>query len=219
MLDPRFSACIFDLDGVLINSEPLHLEALRLVFVQHGIPLPPDGFEQFIGRTDLDVFLESTKGTGVGALTPDRLVEEKHRMYDRLSDTLELMPGVRIFIARMHEAGLRLGLATSSTADNQRMAFQRFGLDRSFHAVVTAEDVARTKPDPEPYRLAAARLGVAPAHCFVIEDSTNGVRSAKGAGCYAVGLTTTFSASVLRSAGADVVVDHFEALARHLGLN
>jgi HAD superfamily hydrolase (TIGR01509 family) len=218
LLNPRFSACIFDLDGVLINSEPLHLEALRLVFVQHGIPLPPDGFEPFIGRTDLDVFVASTGGLDLDELTPDRLVNEKHLAYDRLSDTLEMMPGVRDFIDQVTAGGLKLGLATSSVALSQRRAFQRFGLDRHFQAVVTADDVARTKPDPEPYLLAAEHLGCDPADCIVIEDSANGIRSAKGAGCYAVGLTSSFPASVLVDAGADAVVDHYQALARHLQL-
>jgi beta-phosphoglucomutase-like phosphatase (HAD superfamily) len=89
-------------------------------------------------------------------------------------------------------------------------------LHRYFDAVVTAEDVSRTKPDPEPYLRAAEQLGVSTQFCVAIEDSRNGVRSAKAAGCHVIGLTTTYSADALMAAGADVVWNSYREIAAYL---
>jgi beta-phosphoglucomutase-like phosphatase (HAD superfamily) len=111
-----------------------------------------------------------------------------------------------------------LALTTSATRRDQEQIFQRFNLGRWFDAVVTAEDIRRAKPDPEPYLKTAAKVGLDPSLCLVVEDSTHGIRAAKRAGCWAVGLTTAFTAEELRRAGADAVVDSFAELAALLDL-
>jgi beta-phosphoglucomutase len=107
---------------------------------------------------------------------------------------------------------LLLGLATSALRENQQRAFERFGLDCYFDAIVSGNDAQKGKPDPEPYLLTGARLDVDPAKTLVIENSVNGIRSGKAAGCKAVGLTTSFERETLEKAGADLVVDGFSEL-------
>jgi beta-phosphoglucomutase len=149
---------LFDMDGVIVDSEPIHARA--------------------------------------GAIALQRC---------HLSLDLAPISSRRRFSA--------LAVTTSAIRRDQAQIFQRFDLHRWFDAVITAEDIQRAKPDPEPYLKTAAAVGLDPALCWVIEDSTHGIRAAKGAGCFAVGLTTAFTAEELRHAGADVVVDSFAELA------
>lgn len=212
-----YQAILFDLDGVIVNSEPLHDRARWDVLAHYGIDVPPEADATFKGKTTEEVFAHIARMYADGRIGAEELIAQKQDRYRTMAaEALEPIPGALAFIKRLARLDVRLGLTTSATKVNQRLAFDRFGLDAYFGAVVTAEDITRGKPDPEPYRLAAERLGVAPARCLVIEDSVAGIQSAKGAGCTAAGLTTSFSAPELLEAGADVVVADFEELARYL---
>ena len=98
----------------------------------------------------------------------------------------------------------------------QELAFSQFGLSNYFDVVVTGNDITHGKPHPEPYLKTAEKIGYSPLQCLVIEDSTNGIRSAKAAGCRAVGIATSFSSDTLLAAGADVVVQSFAELGKIL---
>jgi HAD superfamily hydrolase (TIGR01509 family) len=210
-------AIIFDLDGVIIDSEPLHAEALRRAGRALGFEVTPDMDERFRGITEaVEIDYLVAQHTHLG-LTYDQVAAAKRTAYDGLFDQLTLVDGVDSFIRRCCTLGLPLGLATSAHAHNQQRAFIRFGLSPYFQAVVTGDDVVNSKPHPEPYLKAAQRLAVAPANCLVIEDSLNGVRSGKAAGCLVAGLTTTTLHADLLAAGADVVVDRYVELGRWLG--
>lgn len=213
-----FLAVLFDLDGVLIDSEPLHQKAQRQVFADHAMDVPADFFAQFVGLTEETVFARAVAAYGADGVDAATLVAHKHRVFAARYDELHPVEGALDFVARLHALGLPLGLTTSATATDQQRAFDRFGLAPYFGAVVTVEDVQRPKPDPEPYRTTAERLGVAPEGCLVVEDSAHGVTAARGAGCTVAALTTSFPAAVLREAGARVVVDTFSALQKRLGL-
>ena len=209
---------IFDLDGVVIDSEPLHAEAKRQVFDRYGIEVPSSVYTEFKGQTDRDVLTYVAQNFAGNGAEADELIAAKQAVYNQLvEEDLKLIPGFQDFLARAEKEGLRLGLVTSAVRENQERTFARFGLSGRFEAVITAEDVTNAKPDPEPYVKMTERLNTAPAACLVIEDSVNGVHSGKQAGCQVAALTTTFSTPVLSEAGADVVVDGFEALGRQLG--
>ena len=120
------------------------------------------------------------------------------------------------FVRRCKTAGLRLGLTTSAARSVQQLAFQRFELHHYFDAVVTGEDIVHGKPDPEPYRLTAAKLSLSPTACLVIEDAVSGVISGKAAGCFVVGITTSFTTEELSRAGADLVFTSFRSLENRL---
>lgn len=211
------SAIIFDLDGVVINSEPLHDEAKRTIFRDYGLEVPERVHTEFRGKTDREVMEHVASTFAPDGLDADELVAAKQRVFRELMNEMELVPGVRSFIAQVREHGLRLALTTSALRENQELTFEKFHLDEFFEAITTAEDVTRPKPDPEPYLITVEKLDEEPGRCLVIEDSVNGVLSAKNAGCEAAGLSTTFAAEELREAGADVVVDDFDELAAHLG--
>ena len=129
---------------------------------------------------------------------------------------VKLIAGVRGFLELCKGAGWPIALTTSAPRELQELAFDQFDLAGYFGAVVTGDDVSQGKPHPEPYLKTAEKLGREPSHCVVVEDSMNGVRSAKAAGCPTVGLATSFSAEKLAAAGSDLAVETFSELQKAL---
>lgn len=210
-------AILFDMDGVLIDSEPIHEKAQRLVFDRYGLTVPDTAYASFKGMVEREVFHRVVREFAHTPMDPMPLLQAKNEAYRDLVDELMLMPGVLPFL-QSAASRYPTALTTSSVRSDQQRAFAKFDLDAYFDVIVTAEDITRPKPDPEPYVITAAKLGVPPEACLVIEDSVHGVRSAVGAGCIVAGLTTSFSGPVLRSAGAHLTFDRFEELAEQLGL-
>jgi HAD superfamily hydrolase (TIGR01509 family) len=205
-------AVIFDMDGVIIDSEPLHEKAQQIVFARHGLDVPVRAYSEFKGQTEDVVFDLVVRQWGNGSHDPGVLAAEKHTIYASLIEEMKLMDGSLDFIRFLTDRGYPLALTTSATRVSQERVFDRFGLTSYFDIVVTAEDVRRSKPDPEPYVVTASRMNRDPAQCLVIEDSLNGVRSARGAGCLVAAITTSFAADDLRSAGAHMVHETFAEL-------
>ncbi len=214
----NLKAIIFDLDGVIIDSEVLHEEAARMAMSRYALDAASLDFDAFKGKTEQDVFEYVVEANEANHVSVADLIALKQRLYGDLLDRLQPVSGALAFIERLARVGVALGLTTSSLPENQQRAFDKFALHRYFDVVVTAADVTHAKPHPEPYLTTAQRLGVAPARCLVIEDSTHGVRSARRAGCRVAGLTTSFGKEALAEAGAEVVVDRYDELARHLHL-
>ena len=205
-------AIIFDMDGVVIDSEALHERAGRMAFSHYGLSVDDAIFAQFKGKTDRGIVTYVVEQDGASGATVDDVLEMKRQNYAALIDELQPIPGALSFLPRVKES-YRLALTTSASRRNKELAFQKFLLDGFFEVVVTSNDITKPKPDPEPYLVTVERLLLSPADCIVIEDSTNGVRSAVGAGCHVVGITTSFESDLLREAGAHVVVDSYEELA------
>jgi beta-phosphoglucomutase len=126
--------------------------------------------------------------------------------------------GVQEFLPSARRTFKKLGVATSATVRDFSLAAQKYQLRPWFDVIVTSEDTARHKPDPEPYLKAMTLLGVAGSDTLVIEDSPNGIKSAKSANCTVAAITTAFEPDELRLAGADMVVASFAELERELGI-
>lgn len=203
-------AVIFDMDGVVIDSEPLHERSSRLVFAQHNLEIEDEVFADFKGSTDRTILEYLVAENGLD-LEVDELLQQKRLTYASLIDELQPIPGVISFINRITD-DFRLALTTSASRRNKELAFSKFNLHSFFEVVVTSNDITNPKPDPEPYQLTTHQLGLAPGECLVIEDSFNGVRSAFQAGCTVAGITTSFSADALREAGAHLVFDNYQEL-------
>ena len=143
-------------------------------------------------------------------------MEYHNNLYKAMLDQMRLIPGSREFIQKAHKKGFKLGLTTSALQENQQRIFEMFDLSPFFSAIITSQDIINGKPHPEPYLKTAEKLGVAPANALVIEDSVNGVRSGKAAGCRVVAITTSFPRERLTELQADYVVDSFAELERLL---
>lgn len=204
-------AIIFDMDGVVIDSEPLHEMAQEAVFEQFDLSVPSTELITFKGRAERDVFRDVLDRYGDDRHDLDTIVNAKHAAYQRLLRNVQPVDGVLELIRTLGRR-FPLALTTSAIAENQRFVFQRLDLEGVFEVVVTAADVINTKPHPEPYLITAEGLGLPPEQTLVLEDSRLGIRSARDAGCIVVGVTGTFSREDLAREAPHLIIDHFRDL-------
>jgi len=205
---------IFDMDGVLCDSEPFIRGAAQAMFrTRFGITVADDDFRPFVGAGE-DRFLGGPAQQHGVRLDMPADKELTYRLYlDLIRGRLPPLPGVLATIAAARTAGLRLAVA--SAADLMKVAgnLDAIGVPAArFDAVVTGSDVARKKPFPDGFLLAAQRLGLPPADCLVVEDAINGVQAARAAGAACLALTTSFAEDALRTAGAHWVTTHLDAI-------
>lgn len=203
----KIAAVLFDMDGVLADSEALIAEAAVALFAELGKKVTPADFHPFIGMGEARYIGGVADKVGLRL----DLEKAKHDLYEiyfkMVKGHLKAVPGAVAFQAHARSRGLLTALATS--ADKSKMAanLDAIGLEPSvFQARITGDQITRKKPDPEIFLTAAATLGVPPAACLVVEDAVNGVQAARAAGCRCLALTTTFSKEALLSAGAHGVL-------------
>ena len=182
-------AVLFDMDGLLIDSEPLWFEVETEVMTRLGGTWTPADQEALLGSSldrSVRYFLERARVSADPAEIGEWMVGGiVAKVRDR---GVTIMPGATALVADVAASGLPYALVTSSQRRFVDAVLARTGL--RFPVVVTGSDVTRAKPDPEPYLLAARRLGVPPAHCLVLEDSITGVTAAEAAGCFVVAVPT-----------------------------
>lgn len=194
-MNTAYGALLFDLDGTLIDSMPLHHEAWRAWFPRHGLTFDEDGFfEATAGRTNDEILTDLFPGRDAAARAV--LADEKESIYRELAArSLQPIAGAVELLRSAHAAGLKLAICTAAPPGNIRVAAERFGLDALVQTVTSPADGLRGKPHPDIFLEAAHRLGVAPAACLVFEDAPLGIEAARRAGMDAVALTTTLPAS------------------------
>jgi HAD superfamily hydrolase (TIGR01509 family) len=211
-------AILFDLDGVIVDSEPLHEQAIQRTSIHLGRALTDEEIASFKGAVEEVGAAKLLEYNPAAIWSIPDVLEYRNNLYKELFDQMTLIPGAREFIQKAHEKGLKLGLTTSALLENQQRAFEMFDLWPFFSTIVTGQDIVHGKPHPEPYLKTAEKLGVAPANALVIEDSVHGVRSGKAAGCRVAAITTSFPRERLLEVEADYVVDSYAELNSLLGL-
>ena len=199
------------MDGVLVDSEPLHKRAKERAFREFGIVLEESVYDSYKGRPDATMLPEILTARGWPTDRIQNLAQRKDEVFDEIKHELEAVPGAVDFVF-WAASRYRIALATSATPRNRAAAFGVLGIGDRFQSVVDSSRSQRPKPDPEVFQIAMRDIGVSPGDCWIIEDSVNGLRAAKAAGCFAVAITTTFDRMTLSAAGADVVVDSFAEL-------
>ncbi|SDE80477.1 phosphoglycolate phosphatase [Thermus arciformis] len=202
-------ALLFDLDGTLADTDPLHLLAWREALAPYGLEVDPAFYRARIsGRLNPEIVRDLLGLEGVEAA---RLIAAKEARFRELARGLKPTPGLPELLAKAKEKGLLWGVVTNAPKENALHVLKALGLRPPL--LVLAEEVGRGKPDPLPYRVALRRLGVAPEEALAFEDSPSGVKSAVGAGIPTYGLLTGHEAEALREAGARGVFRDFrEAL-------
>ena len=208
-------AIIFDMDGVLIDSEPVHERSKREALQEAGITVPESLFASYIGRSDTVMINDLAAEHGLDAERSADILRAKHAIYESLEHTMQPIAGAVAFL-RWACTRYRLALATSATPRNREATLETLGVGSLFEAAVDAASFKHPKPSPEVFQIALERLALPATSCWIIEDAVNGVLAAKAAGCFAVGLTTSFSREALLAAGADLVVSDFTQLRAHL---
>lgn len=202
-----YAALLFDMDGTLIDSMPLHHAAWRQWFARHGLPFDEAGFfAATAGRTNDEILRDLFPA--LDAAARQALADEKEALYrDEADRSLRMIAGAEAFLAAASAAGLPLAICTAAPPGNMQHAFARFGLDTRVQAVTSPadrpqhggpDDRLRGKPHPDIFEEAARRLGVPPSACLVFEDAPLGVEAARRAGMHAVALTTSMPAAAFQ---------------------
>jgi HAD superfamily hydrolase (TIGR01509 family) len=203
------TAIIFDMDGVLIDSEPAHKLAKERAFARFGVTLPEAIYEHYKGSTDETVMNEIVPT--IPGLNVQEMLRLKHQEFEAIEHLALPIAGAKEFV-NWAKTKFRIALATSATPRNRLAALHLLELADSFDYIVDASGFSRPKPDPEVFHSALRGLKANPADCIVIEDSLNGVLAGKAAGCRVIAITTSFTEELLRRKGADHIVQNFQEL-------
>lgn len=214
----KIHSLIFDMDGVIVDSEPIHEKAEMEVCREFGMEVSKKEWDGFRGKKLEDIFSYASKNYGTGSEPIEEMIDRKIEMYLSLAlRDMQLVKGVYEFLQELKNSQeYRYALTTSGRKYQQDKILAKFNLSDFFPIMVTSEDVQNGKPHPEPYAVTVKKLNEQPGNCLVIEDSDNGILSAKAAGCQTCGITNTFSRDRLESAGADMVVSNFLELSNFL---
>ena len=204
---------IFDMDGVIVDTEPVHRYAYFKQFEELNITVTEEMYTSFTGFSTRNTF-QKLKEVFVIEQEVEDLIQRKRNIFNDAFDSkadLELLQGVENLIKELHQNGMQLILASSASKVTIERVFSRFKLHEYFTHVVSGEDFPKSKPHPAIFEHAAS-LSVAPKeNCIVIEDSTNGIKAAKAAGILCVGYNSVHSEAQDLSE-ADVVINHFNEL-------
>jgi beta-phosphoglucomutase len=203
-------AVLFDMDGVIVDTEPLHHKAYHLMFADVKIEVSAALYESFTGQATLSICNKLVAEFGLSE-SPQHLVKLKRKHFKYLFEndtTLSLLDGVLELIKEYHSRRLTLVLASSASMPNIDRIFNRFDLNKYFIAKLSGADLKASKPHPEIFIKAAEASGHPPEHCMVIEDSTNGITAARAANIYCVGYNSAHSKNQDYSR-ADLMIQDF----------
>lgn len=209
-------ALLFDLDGTMLISDPIHEEVFRELWAEFGLPTPEGFYIKGIhGRQNQDIIREFLPHvTDVLALH-----ERKEAMFrDRLPKPYPGLPGVVELVRHAEREGWPRAIVTNAMRKNACAMLEAIGLRDAFDTIVIGEECARAKPAPDPYLEAMRQLGVTPEDSIAFEDSLSGVTAAAASGAYTFGLRTALDDAALRGAGARQTLQDFTDPALHAHL-
>lgn len=204
---------IFDMDGVIVDTEPVHHYAYHQHFKQLNIEVTADMYASFTGNSTKNIF-EKLKQQFDLKEDVQTLVETKRQLFNDAFDSKEdlfLLDGVEALIKDLHANGMQLVLGSSSAKVTINRIFNRFNLHQYFTHIVSGEDFPKSKPHPAIFEHAALLAQTPVENCIVIEDSTNGILAAKAAGIYCIGYDS-FHSKMQDYSKADQVIRHFNEL-------
>ena len=205
-----FRAVIFDMDGVVIDSEESHILSEKKAFSKYGIKIKSNELREYSGTTAKYMFSMLIEKYNLDAVPDDILNEKNKWIYDYVKEKAVLFRGFSELVRELKRMKVKTALASSSPKKLVEFVVKNYNLRSVFNAVVSGDDVAKSKPDPEIFLLAARLLGIKPEDCAVIEDAVTGVVSAKSAGMYCIAVTNTFPKEKLKI--ADLIIRSLEEL-------
>jgi beta-phosphoglucomutase len=204
-------AIVFDFDGVLANSEPLHLRAYQAVLAELGIVLDREEYyNHYLGFDDVTAFrvISERRGQRWSDAEIAAILERKTVVFDDIVTSSDVLYPEAVPCVRRLAESMPLGIASGALRHEIVAILRGADLEDCFQFIVAAGETAASKPAPDPYRRAAELHGVPAGQCVAIEDSRWGIESAKGAGLRCVGITQTYSAAGLP--GADAIIDSLD---------
>jgi beta-phosphoglucomutase len=206
----KLEALIFDWDGVLVDSAKNYYEAYYKVLHEVGIEVTPREIYLREGQPTPQLMATLMAERGISA-NESRIQEmvERRRSYDIASGPRVFFPGVWDLLLELRKSSYKLALVTGSSRKSVELLLDQ-DRERCFGSVITADDITRAKPDPQPFALAVRELGLPAQQCLVVENAPFGIRSARAAGCRTIGLCSTLAAEDL--VGADWIVENHQEL-------
>jgi HAD superfamily hydrolase (TIGR01509 family) len=183
---------VFDMDGLMIDSERLYFQAEREIGRRFGKEVREETLWRMMGRKpeeSIEIFVEEV---GI-PMAPGEVLEMRQRlMRELLQSDLVAMPGLDHIIGAF-EKRLKLAIATGAPREFVDIAVDKLKIRKKFAVLQSSDEIERGKPDPEIYVTTCRKLGIAPAHCVVLEDSENGAAAGKGAGCYVIAVPSAYT--------------------------
>lgn len=204
---------LFDMDGVLVDNNPLHLKSWQVFFEKYGVSIAEEDFETKVyGKTNAEILEMLWPERTFSEEEIEALAEEKEAMYRDLVDPIfSLTPGLFNFLAQLKAEGFKTGVATNGPFSNLNYTLEKGNIRQFYDSEVTPALVALPKPAPDVYLKAAELAGISPDRVLIFEDSFTGIKAAKAAGAKVAAITTTYSREALAEV-ADAVFDSFEEL-------
>jgi len=195
----KIQAIVFDFDGVVIDSEPLYRKAEEKFFAEYGVTIPSKDWKQFKGLSEEGFFKLASEKYGISAHSEELRNRSRELFLEEIKHNLRYLPGFEEFFEDIKNK-YRIGLVTSTPRLILEWIFCNTEIKNHFEYIITADDVKKRKPDPEPYLEICKKMNVKPEQVIVIEDSINGVNSAVAAGAITIGFTTSLSEEDLNAA-------------------
>ena len=202
-------AIIFDMDGVIIDSEPAHLVSANIVLAKEGANLSEEDNEVYLGWNEKRYWTDLVARFNLSRSVDDYIVERHELLLGLLRQELPIAKGIESALLEAQARGLKIGLASSAEMGLIQHVVDKGGLLKYFDSISSGDEVRNSKPDPEIFLLAADRLNVAPKDCLVFEDSLNGVAAAQEAGMQCVRVVTHTTRN-LKFSEVFATIDGFE---------
>jgi HAD superfamily hydrolase (TIGR01509 family) len=206
-----YQALIFDLDGLLIDSETIYRKITYQMAEDLGKTVSDDIWAKQMGRSPLESLTIFRKELGINQFTAQELVDQRNvLMLEAFQNELQIMPGAMEIIHAFH-GKMRMAIATGAPRELMEESISRLGLSGYFECMLPSDDLKAGKPDPEIYLSTIKALGLSPEECIVLEDSSNGALAGHRAGCYVIAVPSIFTEDQDFSFANYVAEDLFDA--------
>ncbi|ABG51676.1 HAD-superfamily hydrolase, subfamily IA, variant 3 [Trichodesmium erythraeum IMS101] len=201
-------AILFDLDGTLANTDPLHYQTWKEILDNHGIPINHNSYKQYIsGRTNPEIIQDLLPK--LSTTEAEELADYKEVKFREMAKNLQPLTGLLDLIEWIKNQKLQKAVVTNAPPENAKFMLEVLKLKDTFPLVILGGEMTVGKPDPAPYKLCLEKLAISPEEAIVFEDSRSGVKSAVGAGIYTIGVASTHEPKSLLEIGASIVINDF----------
>jgi HAD superfamily hydrolase (TIGR01509 family) len=204
-------AILFDLDGTLANTDPLHFKIWQELLKEQGIDMDHETYKtQISGRQNPEIIQDLLPH--FDATESEKFAEHKEKLFRERAQSLEPLPGFLELLEWVENQQFKTAVVTNAPRQNAHFMLKALNLKERFQTVVLGEEMTAGKPDPAPYQFCLKQLNIQPSEAIVFEDSPSGIRSAIGAGIDTIGVASTHAPDSLKQLGVSLVIDDFNNL-------